>query len=169
MKKICAWCKNDLGKICSQSHGDEIISHGLCDACSHKILMEMDIPFQDFMNSLDAPVVVVDSDRNVLSANTLALDLLGINGSDYSDYKAGDILQCVYASHPGGCGGTVHCNGCTIKSTVMDTYQTGKSHISEPSYVNRKTPEGVERISLHVSTEKVSRFVFLRIDSLESE
>jgi hypothetical protein len=79
----------------------------------------------------------------------------------------GDVFECAYARLPGGCGRTAHCSGCTIRQTVMDTVRTGQGHLRAPAYLNRATPDGVQRIPLTISTERVGDFVLLRIDAVE--
>ena len=38
MKRICGWCKKDLGE--KEPLEDKAISHGMCEDCEKKILKE---------------------------------------------------------------------------------------------------------------------------------
>ena len=78
------------------------------------------------------------------------------------------MFECAYATLPGGCGNTIHCDGCTIRNTVMDTFQTGKSHLKKPAYRIHGIPDKNQEIHYLISTVKVKDVVLLRIDKIES-
>ena len=81
-------------------------------------------------------------------------------------FKGGDVFECAYAKLPEGCGETNHCDGCSIRKTVMDTFQTGKSHLKTPAYLFHGIPDNNDEIRFLISTEKVKDVVLLRIDEV---
>jgi hypothetical protein len=119
-----------------------------------------------FLEKLAAPVVAVDDTGGVRTANRQARMLLQKELSDIEGYKGGDVFECAYAKLPEGCGQTIHCSGCTIRRTVMDTMQSGKSHLKTPACLNRGIPDAHGKIDLLITTEKVGEMVFLRIDEV---
>jgi hypothetical protein len=72
----------------------------------------------------------------------------------------------MYSALPEGCGKTVHCSGCAIRNTVMDTFQSGKSHLAVEAPLVYGTPDNRHEISFLISTEKVKDVVLLRIDTV---
>lgn len=75
------------------------------------------------------------------------------------------MFECVYSKLPEGCGKTIHCDGCTIRNTVMHTMQSSKSHLKIPARLLLGTTESVHEVQLLISTEKVKDVVLMRIDS----
>jgi hypothetical protein len=166
MRRVCAWCGKTLGTVFSDVHSDAFITHGICDECAFHLHAQVGMPLRDFLDGLGVPVLLLDSDGNVKTANKavrqfLKKDLLQIEG-----YKGGNVFECTHATLPGGCGKTVHCSGCTIRRTVMDTLNSGKSHEKAPASLNRETPDGSQALRLLISTEKVQDVVLLRIDEI---
>jgi hypothetical protein len=166
MKKVCAWCGVDLGEAETERSAQDIISHGLCEECAHHLFAQMGMPLRQYINGLGAPVAVVDANGVVKTANLQASELLQKALASIEGYKGGDVFECAHASLPGGCGQTVHCSGCTIRRTVMHTFDTGQSCLNTPAYLNRTASGGVERLELLISTEKVGDVVLLRIDAV---
>jgi hypothetical protein len=85
--------------------------------------------------------------------------------------KKGEVFECEYATLPEGCGNTVRCSGCVIRTTVTETFQTGQSQEKVPACLKR-TPGNLgekEKIDLLISTEKVRGFVLLRVDEMEPQ
>jgi hypothetical protein len=73
-----------------------------------------------------------------------------------------------YAKLPEGCGLTVHCSGCAIRNTVMDTVQTGKVHRFVPAYLNPNSDIESHRFELLISTERKGGVVFLKVEEMNA-
>ena len=39
MKKICAWCKKDLGEVDIPGYGEDVHDDGICKECGEKLVM----------------------------------------------------------------------------------------------------------------------------------
>ncbi len=50
MKRICSWCNKDMG-VCveARSGSDQVITHGICEACATEVLADIEAV------ELDAP------------------------------------------------------------------------------------------------------------------
>lgn len=168
MRRVCAWCKTDMGAVPEESRSDAFITHGICRECINRYFPPMPTPLMDFLDTFEAPVMVVDDTVKICSANKRAKEILPREWPDAEDFRGGDVFECTYAKMPGGCGQTIHCDGCTIRMTVHDTFTTGKSHLNIPAYVLRGTPEAGQPIEFLISTEKVKEAVLLRIDHIGS-
>jgi|APIni6443716594_1056825.scaffolds.fasta_scaffold13012_3 hypothetical protein len=166
MRKICSWCKADLGAVTSEFLSDTNITYGICEECLNAYFGLRQVRFLDFIDSLDAPVVVIDENGVVSSANRKARVFLQKELPHIEGFKGGDVFECAYAKLPEGCGETNHCDGCSIRKTVMDTFQTGKSHLKTPAYLFHGIPENNDEIRFLISTEKVKDVVLLRIDEV---
>jgi hypothetical protein len=81
---------------------------------------------------------------------------------------AGEVFECTHAHQPGGCGHTLHCQSCMIRSSVTKTFQTGAPCIRVPACQDLDTFEGPRKVRFLITTEKVSGGVLLRIDDLQS-
>ncbi len=169
MKKVCAWCKADLGETPSDKHPPDAISHGICPSCRDRLSHESGEAFSSFLDRLEVPVLLMEQGASVLSANGPAQRLLGKPLPDIRNRPGGNVIECAYACEPGGCGGTVHCKSCTIRRTVRDTYDTGRAHVKVPAYQDIRTPAAVKQVRYLISTEKVGEYVMLRIDDMREQ
>ncbi len=103
MKKVCAWCRKELGAVPphSDNHSETIITHGICYTCANTIFLELGVELKAFLDSLAAPVVVVGKTGNIKSANKQAQALLQKVLADIEGYKGGNVFECAYTT-PGG-------------------------------------------------------------------
>jgi hypothetical protein len=167
MRKVCAWCKKELSA--GDHRHDDVISHGICTDCMEYFASgKRVLSLREYLDRLDVPVVVVDDDLRVVTANGRARSLFGKELPEIEGSYSGNVLECAYSRHPGGCGTTVHCRTCTIRNTVTDTYRTAKSHVKVPAYANRQSGDGEEKVRFLISTEKAGAFVLLRIDEVSA-
>jgi hypothetical protein len=167
MRKICSWCESDLGVIPADSILENAITHGICPGCLDTYFGPHPVGFKDFIDKLNVAVVVVDATGSITCASRQARSLLKKEMPEIEGYKGGEVFECAYAALPGGCGGTVHCDGCTIRNTVMDTFQTGKSHLKTPAYLIHGLPDENQEIQFLITTEKVKDIVLLGIERYE--
>jgi hypothetical protein len=158
-----------MGAVPSEKRLENVISHGMCDACADSLSADIGIDMMSFLDGLDAPVLVVDETGSVLTANKQARALLKKELPKMEGYKGGDVFECANAKLPEGCGNTTHCSGCTLRNTIMDTHATSISHLKTPAYLNQGTPDDCREIELLISTEKLKEVVLLRIDKVEGK
>ena len=164
MEIRCAWCNKVIKE--DESHSEHpSISHGICPDCAFNLEYNT-IPLQEFINSLDPAVIVVDSDVKIQTANQTALTHLQKSLSQIKDQLGGDIIECANAALPGGCGKTEKCASCGIRTSVNQTYSTGKPLNDVKFFQYIKGPEGIKRVTLTLSTKKVGNSVVLRIDGI---
>jgi len=169
MKRVCAWCKKELGPAASGSDDDQAITHGICTSCSTGMLSALAVPLHEFLDSLGVPVLLMESEPSVLTGNTHARELLGKDLPEIEGRKGGEVIECVHSKKPGGCGKTEHCKSCTIRNTVLETFATGKSFVKVRAYPDIQVGEDVKTMSIEISTEKVGDYVLLRLDDLREK
>ena len=124
------------------------------------------MPLREYLDHLEAPVLVVNGDGVVKTANKVAQDLLQKDLSEIEGYLGGKVFECVHSTEPGGCGETIHCSGCAIRRTVMETLNTGNNQLRVPASLDCKTHTGVCGIHYLISTEKLGEVVLLRVDEV---
>lgn len=164
MKRICAWCKRPLAE---QTTGDTDylgITHGICSQCQYDLLNIKRYQFHEFLDTFETPILIVNQDGRIQTANDRAQNMLGKSLADIEGYPGGEVFECVNASLPEGCGNTIHCIGCTVRRTVMKTMDNGRSYNHVPASLD--TQGGP--INFHISTERLGDVVMLRIDDVNA-
>jgi signal transduction histidine kinase/DNA-binding response OmpR family regulator len=79
----------------------------------------------------NAPLIImlVDAERRVCKANKMAAEFAGAAASDLIGRRGGEALRCLHTlDDPEGCGFGPHCQTCTVRHTVIDTFTTGRNH-----------------------------------------
>jgi hypothetical protein len=165
MKLVCSKC----GSIILDDASDRIITHGICDECAGLLLWPHRPALMDFLDTLEVPVVVIDATAHICNANSAARAMLHKELAEIAGLPGGNVFECAFASLPEGCGNTLHCDGCTIRRTVLDTMQTGRSHLKIPAGLFLGAVENRHEIQLLISTEKADDVVMLRIDTISEE
>jgi len=164
MKRMCAWCKRELADTPAESGAMMPVSHGLCSKCADKIISQTSGDVGEFLEYLDAPVYLVDCDVKILATNRAGRQYVAKPLSAIRDQLCGDVIDCVNADLPGGCGKTEFCAACAIRNSVTQTLATGMDLKGVAVLQERKAIHGVRTVRFHVSTEKIGPFVFLQID-----
>lgn len=163
MQTICAWCKKSLE---SKSDSGHPVSHGMCAECEARILGERPKGLRSLLDHFDAPVMAIDQQGCLRTANQKVEKLLQKKLPEMEDQLGGDLMECAYAQLPGGCGNTKHCPACTIRNTVMNTYNTGRPHSGVHAILNRRSEQGIVPVRLQITTVKSRDIVILRIEEM---
>ena len=159
MKVICSYCRKEMGE--KEPFDDDRISHGICEGCYEYYSKQIaGLSFDDYLDRFDTPILMVNAGGRIVASNKMALHVLGKPQDKIIGFLGGEALECEYARLPEGCGNTIHCPACTIRNTVMETMETGKSQVHVPVKLNREDQE----VSMHISTEKVDSFVRVKIE-----
>ncbi|ACL16401.1 hypothetical protein [Methanosphaerula palustris] len=161
MKIICSFCNTVISP--GRSAEDQV-SHGVCKYCYTRILTEYGFNLKKFLNMLEAPVFLVDEDVNIIAANSLALAAVNKPIEETTGHICGDVLECINAFLPEGCGKTPNCPDCTIRTSVNETYKTGTQTNRRPTDIIRKNGESEETARLLVSTRKDGSVVLLTLE-----
>ena len=153
MQRVCSWCR----KVLDGADGLPQ-THGVCADCRRDL-----IPV--FLDTPDAPVLLLGGDARAQSANSEALKALSKSLPDLSGELPGDVFDCINACMPQGCGKTPRCSACAIRSCIEDTFRTGTAHDGVHALLKKKTGENVRLV---LSTRKVKEGVLLSILSRET-
>ena len=166
MKIVCSFCNAEIKA--GESPVDPV-SHGVCKSCYTRIFEDFGFNMNKFLDLLEAPVFLVDRDVNILSASTSALAMVEKPAPLIIGHLCGEVLRCINASRPKGCGKTEFCPDCTFRNTVNETYKTGQPVTRRPAILVRKSEKITENINILVSTRKDGKVVLLRLEPLAAE
>jgi len=163
MRRICAWCHKALDEELVDGGP---ISHGICTPCLDYVLADR-TAIRGLLSTLEGPVLAVDGEGRIISANWLARQALGKEHSQIENRLGGAVIECQYSHLPEGCGKTIHCTGCQIRGSVNFTRETGKACQRVKAQQGIMTPTGVKTFCYYVSTEKLAdETVLLRIEEV---
>ena len=165
MHAICAWCGVSLN-IREEPNNDFPVSHGICDDCTAKFLSEDSVSLQEFIDRLKPPVFCLDSEGRVITANRQAAEALGKPLESIQLELGGDVMECSFATLPGGCGKTVHCKACTIRRNVEATHATHMNLTKVPATLTTNIEGHPAKVRYLISTEWTPAGVLLQIDEV---
>jgi len=169
MKQVCAWCRGEIGSIESSIHADNEVSHGICNNCLDNLTFQQGVPLTDYLDTLNLPVLLVDSYVVVKAVNKKACEVLGKEPIEIVQHLGGNVFECAYARLPEGCGRTIHCSACAIRRTVTRTFETGEPQCMVPAVLNREKNGRPSKITLSITTVKKGNIVMLRVDRSSDE
>lgn len=161
MTTICAWCQRPLPTAAAPAA--EGFSTGLCPDCARRLQDERPIALADLVDEFTAPVLAVNDDVVVLAANDAARANFNLTTVVMVGRRCGDVIECVHAREPGGCGRTIHCPGCTLRRTVVKTAADGRPRHNVRALQSIATPQGVKLAPFRISTQAVGTVVLVTI------
>jgi len=165
LKRICAWCGADLDPEGIGTIEGGPITHGICRPCMANLLGEVGTPLQEFLESLEVPILLVSGNLEVEALNPDAIPWVQEEFERVEGLLGGEVFQCANAQLPGGCGRTRNCSACSIRNSVEHTHATGEALEGVPATLNTVSADAEEAFDLRVSTEKVGDRVLLRIEA----
>jgi len=164
MRRECAWCRQSLSPDEQAEEPNRPVTHGICTRCAQLLLARYPESLGSFLDRLPVPVLVIEDAARVFTANAAARFLLGKELPAIEGRRGGDVIECVHAGRPGGCGEQVHCKSCTIRNTVLQTFQTGESFMRVKAYPDIQVGHAVKTFTVEITTEKVGDVVLLQVD-----
>lgn len=104
--------------------------------------------FDLIVNSLDNLIFVVDGSGSILEHNNVLLETLKTTSDRVINIRCGHALRCPNALKPGArCGETHFCSRCTIRSYILEVFDSGKAIKQKP--VSKEFQFGRERVRKH--------------------
>ena len=162
MKVICSYCRKKIGE--KEPLDDDNVSHGMCEDCYEYYQEQIKgLSLDEFLNKFEAPVLIVDEEGRIVAANEMAETITGRGKSsrDLIGLLGGEVMECVYARLPEGCGRTEHCVACSIRNTVMASMESGEPQVRVPVKLQRKERE----TRMTISTTKIFSLVRIVIEN----
>ena len=108
---------------------------------------------QDLFDGFPAPAFIVDDDVQLHHANEAACRMLGCGPGEEAlrSKRLGEILRCVEASGPGGCGRQRRCMDCVVRNSVREALANHPVQRAKSFMVRRSQRGSVEEICVLVS------------------
>ncbi|WP_084489970.1 PAS domain S-box protein [Desulfotignum balticum] len=107
----------------------------------------------------NAPLVimVVNAERRIQQVNGFATQFAGRAAEEMLGLRGGEALRCLHVlDDPRGCGFGEFCQQCVIRNTVLDTLETGKTHLQiEVPYYFKGQDNKTRELQLLMSTTPV--------------
>ena len=167
MPSRCAWCNKVLPSS-PIPDSESKLSHGICEDCQLELEYKK-VPFESILDLFSFPVLVSDGNAVILNANQKAVELVNKEIMNVRGLIGGDVIECVYADLPGGCGETEQCTACTLRNSIETTYESGNSIKDQQGLLYIKSQDGVQQIPFVFNTEKVGEKVYLQLRSISPE
>jgi len=149
-----------------ESLTEKAITQGICMKCAVQLTQDVPKTVRELLNIITEPVLILDSQGVVKTANDCGMKFLGKDIGDIEGCLGGEVLGCAFASLPEGCGRTEHCRTCAIRNIVLDTLARGSGYTNVPAFQNIRTPQGDRIMRFYVTTEKIDDKILLRIDDV---
>ena len=116
------------------------------------------------IEAIDAPILLMQvNPRQVVSANKMALDLFGKALPEVEGHRGGEVFDCIHSFTEAGCGKDANCEDCKIKNAIVDTFNSGNSHVGVVTSLQIKKADGIKTYALQISTEKVGDLALVRV------
>lgn len=165
MTTKCRACGKKIAPDEQQAHRN--ITHGICEGCAVQVSGLSD--YSVLLESIDAPILLMQGNpRQVVSANTKALELFGKELSEVKSHRGGEVFDCIHSFTKDGCGKDVNCENCKIKNAIVDTFSTANSQNSVSTELSIRKANGTKAYVLQVSTEKVGDLALVRIERYDA-
>jgi len=159
--QVCQWCQSDA----SAAEGSAAlapITRGLCDVCT-RYLQGNPSKLAALLERFAEPILVVNSRGAIISNNGAARVILGHGMDPSAAPLVGDVVECAYARLPGGCGKTVHCDGCGIRRAFTETLRSGVSVANIDARSYHRGSAALVTVDWTLSTERLGEVVLLRM------
>jgi transcriptional regulator with PAS, ATPase and Fis domain len=162
VKVICSYCRKKIGE--KEPINDDSVSHGMCQECYDYYKEQVNgLPLDKFLDRFEVPLLVVDKNVRIVATNKMFENLTGRSHRDVFGLLGGEVMECVYARLPEGCGRTAHCLACSIRNTVMATMESEEPQMQVPVKLRRESKE----IEMVISAEKIGSFVRIIIEKAD--
>lgn len=168
MKKACAKCKRELTAPVKQ-FGARVVSQTICRECWTQLWAGPLQSIHEIVDTFEAPILLLDNNLRIQAANDRAQKILGRPLADIKNFLPGDVMECINARLPGGCGRAIHCQACALRRALETTMATGAGVEKSPAFQDAYQEDGsILRHFYYISTEKMEEFILLRIDEVQT-
>lgn len=154
MKVLCSYCHKYLDE--KDPLGDNNVTHTMCPTCFDYFSRQWrGLPLNQYLDGFDCPVLIVNGEGRMVSANLLASQMLGKAEPEIIGLLGGEAMECQFSRLSDGCGNTIHCETCTIRRIIMQTRTSGEAIKNAPV----KLRKNGRLIDLIISTDYVEGLV----------
>jgi PAS domain S-box-containing protein len=139
------------------------VERALAEAETRRARKRAEEALQDSQRELftvfhNAPIVMIlmDQERRVRKANRTAVEFGNRPAEEMIGLRGGEALRCLHSlDDPQGCGFGPSCDDCAVRRTVLDTFETGKSHYQVEATLSLICGDAHREVHLLVSTTPI--------------
>jgi len=127
------WIRTSAQAVLESGEVAKVYGH-MIDITERKQTEQALVEQKDLLSAIfrNAPLVimVVNAERRIQQVNEFAAQYAGRDAEEMLDMREGEALRCLHVlDDPRGCGFGEFCRQCVIRNTVLDTLETGKTHL----------------------------------------
>ncbi|MDR3591778.1 MAG: histidine kinase [Negativicutes bacterium] len=120
-----------------------------------EIFLPDEINFSEFLlKKIPFPIAIANSEVKVQAINTAAQEFFCFSNEDAYLRPCGEVVKCLHASQPGGCGGTPACSKCVLRNSVNQTLG-GKTIVRNKGNFHILNSNEIKRLTLLVTTSPI--------------
>ncbi len=137
---------------------------------------DLSVQFSNINNKVfeNAAVVLalVSDEGKIININKTAMDMLGKQKAEILNRLGGEVFNCTNAWSRGKvvCGIGKHCPQCSVRNSVMTTFETGKTIYKRQGHLDIVVNGEIIRLQLLITTAVVDiegrNYVLLTIDDI---
>lgn len=161
--QACMWCSQNIGTA------ENRVESLLCGCCMEHFSLPPGGPIQKHLDDLLFPVLGVElyAGKHMITrvVNSSACAWLNKDPVEIIRHLTGNVIECVHARLPEGCGGALPCNACEVLRSVAGTVKTGEPGIAVPAMLQRENAGHPIGMMLRLTTMKAGGLVLLRMDT----
>ena len=122
------------------------------------------------LNAIHDMVLILNEHRQIVAANTAALQMLHAAATDVLEKRPGEAVGCAWSkAGPDGCGTDRHCITCGAVNAILES-QEKKIHVVRECRIRVEGPSGSSSLDLKVAATPINvegeRFIILAIEDI---
>ena len=122
------------------------------------------------LNAIHDMVLILNQHRQIVAANTAALQMLNVTTTDVLEKRPGEAVGCTWSkAGPDGCGTDRHCMTCGAVNAILES-QEKNIHVVKECRIRINGPEGPSSLDLKVAATPINvegeRFIVLAIEDI---
>ena len=107
------------------------------------------------LQTMDGLLVILNPQRQILSANQTLLQTLGVDLADCLGKRPGEAFECIHHNEgPGGCGTSKKCSQCGAVLTILAA-QARQGPVDGECWMTRKVGDSVEAAEFRVRSAPI--------------
>jgi nitrogen fixation/metabolism regulation signal transduction histidine kinase len=133
-------------------------------------IVEENALLREVLNAMPGMVLVLNSNRQIVSANRAVLEILKVAINDVLEKRPGEAVGCIHAKGgPDGCGTSRHCITCGAVNAILESQKHHEKIVRE-CRIMVEGPAGESPLDLKVTatpiTVKGEQFVVAAIEDI---
>lgn len=123
---------------------------------TEEILQDQEAELTAIYENAPFVMMLVDRQCKVRKLNRLAVSLVGVSQERTNGQLGGEVMGCLHAFEGhGGCGYGPYCQNCTVRLTVKDTIESGRSYHQMEVLITMEVEGSVTTIPFLLSTSQI--------------